>query len=136
MNFYISSKGYVNEIQYTTVGSITSKMSLLYAFNSGELLAADVAGQKINIRDYPDASGSNVVFQVNRSKDTLLVIDKDNSHAYAVYNNHSEDWYRVVGRISGNKFIPVEGEAYVIYKYINIRPMTNVERNMVSSALN
>ena len=136
MNFYISSKGYVNEIQYTTVGSITSKMSLLYAFNSGELLAADVADQKVNIRDYPDASGSNVVFQVNRSKDTLLVVDKDNSHTYAVYNNYGEDWYRVVGRISGNKFIPVEGEAYVIYKYIDIRPMTNVERNMVSSVLN
>ena len=136
MNFYISSKGYVHEIQYTTVGSITSKMSLLYAFNSGELLAADVASKKVNIRDYPDASGSNVVFQVNRSKDVLLIIDKDNSHAYAVYNNYGEDWYRVVGRISGNKFTPVEGEAYVIYKYINIRPMTNAERNMVSSALN
>lgn len=136
MNFYISSKGYVHEIQYTTVGSITSKMSLLYAFNSGELLAADVTGQKVNVRDYPDASGSNVVFQVNRSKDVLLVIDNANSHYHAVYNNVNEGWYRVVGRISGNKFIPVEGEAYVIYKYIDIRPMTNVERNMVSSALN
>lgn len=139
MNFYISSKGYVHEIQYTTVGSITSKMSLLYAFNSGELLAADVSGQKVNVRDYPDTSGTNVVFQANKSKkkkDVLLVIDKANSHANGVYNNISDEWYRVVGRISGNKFIPVEGEAYVIYKYVNIRPMSNVERNMVSSALN
>lgn len=137
MNFYISSKGYVHEIQYTTVGSITSKMSLLYAFNSGELFAADVSGQKVNVRDYPDASGTNVVFQANKSKkDVLLVIDKANSHANGVYNNISDEWYRVIGRISRNKFISVEGEAYVIYKYINIRPMTNVERNIVSSALN
>ena len=137
LNFYISSKGYVHEIQYTTVGSITSKMSLLYAFNSGELLAADVSGQKVNVRDYPDTSGTNVVFQVNKSKkDVLLVIDNANSHYHAVYNNINEGWYRVVGKISGNKFIPAEGEAYVIYKYIDIRPMTNVERNMISSALN
>ena len=73
MNFYISSKGYVNEIQYTTVGSITSKMSMLYAFYSGELLAADVTGQKVNIRDYPDASGTNVVFQANKSKKDVLL---------------------------------------------------------------
>ena len=127
----------MHEIQYTTVGSITSKMSLLYAFNSGELLAADVSGQKVNVRDYPDTSGTNVVFQVNKSKkDVLLVIDNANSHYHAVYNNINEGWYRVVGKISGNKFIPAEGEAYVIYKYIDIRPMTNVERNMVSSALN
>lgn len=137
MNFYISSKGYVNEIQYTTVGSITSKMSMLYAFYSDELIAADVTGKKVNVRDYYDADGSNVIFQVNRSKDVLLVIDKFNSHYHAVYDDFiPDDWYRVVGRISGKKFIPVEGKAYVIWKYIDIRPMSNVERNMVSSALN
>lgn len=119
INFYVSSKGYVHEIHYTTVGSITSKMSLLYAFNSGELLAADVTGQKVNIRDFPDTSGTNVVFQANKSKkDVLLVIDKANSHANGVYNNISDEWYRVIGRISRNKFIPVEGEAYVIYNKI------------------
>lgn len=118
--------GFISSIEYSSSGAmITSKMLILCNFFRGQTLVAEVTGEKVNVRNTPDTSGK-ILFQVNRSKGDRLLISNDENNG----------WHHVLARFSGNQAQLIKGEAYIINRFIQSRPLTNAEKRNLLHELN
>ena len=128
-NIHITD-GKVDYIEYNHFfAEYTHKMSNLLCLYKGDLYSASItANGRLNVRSAPGTHG-DVLFQV-QNQNNLLFVDKSS----ATYDSGGNRWYRV--RFVHNydaKTIASVNEAYVMGKYINIKPLTYGERETLTN---
>ena len=129
VNLHITD-GRIDYIEYNNLfAEYTHKMSNLLCLYRGDIYSASItANGRLNVRSSP-GTHSIVLFQV-QSQNNLLFVDKSSS----VRDGSGNMWYRVrFVHDYGANTIGSVNEAYVMGKYINIKPLTYEERRTLTS---
>ena len=63
-------------------------------------------------------------------------MSRSKSDRLLISNDENNGWHPVLARFSGNQAQLIKGEAYIINRFIQSRPLTNAEKRNLLSELN